>query len=305
MFKPASVTRVSGKTGELRFENIIEAVEAGRQYQGYCLLGYKTDQGAIRNNGRPGSKGGPDQIRKELNRLYYHLPEAIVYDGGDIIDEGEELEVLQEELRQRILTLEGQGLKVILLGGDHSLAWPQYQAISQLTEAEDLSIINFDAHFDMRANAICNSGTSFHQILKDRQAKGLPFEYRVLGVSPYTNSAKLFQLARQEKVWMQYFDDFNLPEIRRITDESQEIMLNICMDVVGSATAPGVSAVDPLGLSGLQVYQGLKIIAGSGKVRGFALAETAPEQEDGDLTARLAARYVVAYLNACEGMARL
>lgn len=294
MFYQSKAKAKPGPKGELKFEHTLQGVPEGKKGCGFALLGYCTHQGAVRNSGQPGSEQGPDRIRQELSRLYVHIPEGILLDGGDVVDEGEELEVLQKELQDRMTQLLDWGYDVILIGGDHSIAWPQYQALS--SKLGVFTIINFDAHFDMRDNSQRNSGTSFYQILQERKNKGKPFDYNVIGLSPYTNSAKLFQLAKEEKVWYQYFDEFDVKEIKKVSKRSDHLMVNICMDVVGSATAPGVSAQDPLGLSGTQVLQGLKLLVSTGKVRSLAIAETAPQQEEGSATARLAARYVLAYV---------
>lgn len=288
--------------GERRYGDILEAYDPDKAITGksFALVGYATHQGAVRNDGRGGSGKGPDRIRQEFSRLYVHH-EAAVYDGGTVADQGEPLEVLQEELRLRVEELQAKGLTVIVLGGDHSLAWPHYQAVAEGFGEAELSILNLDAHFDMRDNPQANSGTSFYQILQRRKKQGLPFVCQVIGISEYTNSRKLFDLAYQERVRYQLFDEMDLDEIRFFILRSSHLYLNVCMDVISSGIAPGVSAADPLGLSAREVYEIIKIAARSGKVKGFGIAETAPAHDEDNSTAKLAARYAAAFIQYSMG----
>lgn len=289
-------------SGESRYGDILSAYDPTTAVAGkaFALVGYATDQGALRNNGRGGAGKGPERIRQELARLYVHH-KASVYDGGTIADRGEPLEVLQEELRQRVSELEARGLRVIVLGGDHSLAWPYYQAVAEGFGEDGLSVLNVDAHFDMRDHPQANSGTSFYQILQHRKSLGLPFRCQVIGISEYTNSRKLFDLASREGVRYQLFDELDLNEIRSFIERSAHLYLNVCMDVISSGIAPGVSAADPLGLSAKEVYEIIKFAALSGKVRGLGIAETAPAHDEDNSTAMLAARYAASFMEYSKG----
>ena len=69
------------------------------------------------------------------------------------------------------------------------------------------------------------------------------------------------------------------------------------MDVFSSSIAPGVSAPQACGLQTWHVIPLLRLIAQSGKVLSFDIAELAPPYDRDKQTASLAARLLWEYLH--------
>ncbi|MBP2665364.1 MAG: Formimidoylglutamase, partial [Firmicutes bacterium] len=69
---------------------------------------------------------------------------------------------------------------------------------------------------------------------------------------------------------------------------TKNVYLTLCADVFASAYAPGVSAIQPLGLNPEQVNKMIKYILRSGKVSGFDIAEILPRFDQDRTTASLA-----------------
>ena len=106
-------------------------------------------------------------------------------------------------------------------------------------------MINIDAHFDTRAEQQSTSGTSFRQILEEDENTG----YLVLGIAQGGNTQSLFDYAKEKKIDYVFADELLShvsPTIKdmieRFIHEHDVIMFTICMDVIDSAFAPGVSA---------------------------------------------------------------
>jgi formiminoglutamase len=76
------------------------------------------------------------------------------------------------------------------------------------------------------------------------------------------------------------------------------IYVTICADVFSSAFAPGVSAPQPFGLHPETVLRLLKHVLASDKVVSFDFAEVSPRFDSDDNTAKLAAVFVYALVNA-------
>src|SRR5690554_1547974 len=62
------------------------------------VVGFPCDEGVRRNLGRIGAAEGPKQLRKACCNLPVHNPDQFILDFGDIIIDGDSLEVHQKKL---------------------------------------------------------------------------------------------------------------------------------------------------------------------------------------------------------------
>lgn len=304
------VDAADGAAG-LRWHQIVEPWRAGA-VQGVALLGFASDEGVRRNDGRAGAAEGPQALRRMLANLPVHSRFAL-YDAGDVVCEGGALEAAQQAYAERAAMLLDEGQLVVGLGGGHEIAWASYLALvrSRALQAAGakLGILNFDAHFDLRKDARSTSGTPFLQALDHAAASGLAVEYRCLGVSESSNTRALFERARERGVDFRRDDeltllalDARLAELADWLRTVDDLYLTVCLDVLPAAVAPGVSAPAARGVA-LEVLEPLiALAAGSGKLRLADVAELCPPQDIDGRSARVAARIawrvVQAYLDA-------
>lgn len=136
------------------------------------------------------------------------------------------------------------------LGGGHEVAWASFQGLAgylqnhQPQSKPKIGIINFDAHFDLRAfhsqqaEVKPSSGTPFNQIQHFCQQSGWDFHYACLGVSRASNTKALFERADQLNVW--YVEDkdlgvlnldYHLTELQHFIDGCDYLYLTIDLDV--------------------------------------------------------------------------
>ncbi len=266
-----------------------------------CFLGYCIDEGVIRNQGRPGSKDGPDEIRKYCaNHAWHHDQENPgLVDGGNIYCEEGKLEDSQEEFAVKIGHLLQKGIFPVTFGGGHDIAWADFLGMQRAhgKSLKKTGIISYDAHFDLREPARGpNSGTAFYQMAEWCRKKNLPFNYLCLGIQPQSNTRLLFDRAGELNVTFLpagAMTSGNLPNIlnaiNNLAKEVDEIYLTICLDVFDSSVAPGVSAPSVAGLSAGFVAEIIHRIMETGKVVVCSIAELNPLYDTDNKTARLAA----------------
>jgi formiminoglutamase len=275
-----------------------------KNQKGIVMLGFCSDEGIKRNEGRPGAKEGPLKLREQLANLPYHSNKILI-DVGNILCHDGELELAQEQFGSLLHYIQQQGYKTIALGGGHEIAWAHFLGLK--LHHQRLGIINFDAHFDLRPpkeNRYGTSGSSFHQIADYCHQANLPFDYCCIGIQTLGNTQNLFAKAQQLKTayltaeqinteslaWqIAFLDDFLL--------RHDYIYLTICLDVFAECFAPGVSAPQALGLNPWQALPLLKYILETGKVLSFDVAELSPPLDPGQKTARLAANLVAKLLD--------
>ncbi|WP_336152319.1 arginase family protein, partial [Acinetobacter sp. 99] len=88
----------------------------------YALIGFSSDEGVKRNKGRLGAADAPDSIRAQLANLPVHQPVTIT-DIGTVVCDGSKLEQAQAELAEQVERSLKQGMKPIVLGGGHEVAF--------------------------------------------------------------------------------------------------------------------------------------------------------------------------------------
>jgi formiminoglutamase len=148
-------------------------------------------------------------------------------------------------------------------------------------------------------NNLSNSGTSFYQIAQHCLEHQWPFHYLCIGIQKENNSAGLFQTAREHNAkWIEASDVhmIRLKELKRqinqFLDSVGYVYLSFCLDVFHASVAPGVSAVNPLGLYSDIVMNLTKHIFQSSKVICMDIAELNPLYDIDSRTARLAASLI-------------
>ena len=297
--------RVDQGTKAIRYHQCVKLVDLASktsittEKKNIAIVGFKSDEGVRRNKGRPGAYDGPDTFRKKLGSLSFHESSKIdIYDFGNICVDDGDLEKGQTALADLLFTLREKGFTPFVIGGGHEVSWGHYQGLAKSRLVEDLQIINFDAHFDLRPkdkNGMGSSGTPFKQISEYCEEKSLDFNYSCYGIQEISNHGGLFETARKLKVEYILAEEFAtdtdklMTQIKKDVSKAESIYMTICLDVFADYVAPGVSARTALGLVPMQVLALLKYIVESGKLVAFDIAELSPVHDKDDKTASLAA----------------
>lgn len=309
--------RIDAEDGErgLRWHQLVEPWDEDSR-GGVTLLGFASDEGVRRNQGRVGAKEGPRALRRALAPLAWHgaIPQAApLRDAGDVACDDGDLERAQRELGARVAALRSAGAFPMLLGGGHEIAWGSFQGLLPGLERDRVldrfGIVNFDAHFDLRLPpraGVSTSGTPFRQIHGALEARGAPFHYLCLGISPASNTAALYDAARSVKARWIEDDALAWPDlaaafarIDEFIDGLDVLQLSVCLDAFPASAAPGVSAP---AARGLPVDVGFALLghllrrcrhgAPEGRIRLAEVAELCPPLDPDGRTARLAGRIV-------------
>lgn len=272
------------------------------------LIGYACDAGVRRNQGRIGAAEGPTVLRQYLANLPAHQI-RVIFDAGDVLCVDDALESCQESLAQVVHQQLDLMAFPIVLGGGHDVAWGSWQGLQRHLraqgQAQDVLILNLDAHFDLRTTRPGNSGTPFDQIAQACQAAGQSFQYACLGVSPLSNTAALFQHASALDVT--WIEDIHMQErhlatcldqVTSLLNKVTHVYLTIDLDVLPAAVMPAVSAPASCGVP-FSVIEAIVIaVKQSGKLRLADLAEFNPKFDQDGHGARCAARLVYRLLAA-------
>ncbi|MET3369601.1 UNVERIFIED_CONTAM: formiminoglutamase [Jeotgalibacillus campisalis] len=261
------------------------------------VLGFCSDAGVLRNQGRVGAAAAPAAIRSALGPLAFHL-DRDVFDAGDVVVEDDSLETGQERAGRSIAGLLDAGNLTVVLGGGHETAFASYLGVagSAAVRGKRLGVLNLDAHFDLRDEPTPSSGTPFLQMAHAEAAAGRELHYAVVGISEPNNTRTLFNTA--QRLGVKYLLD------EQCTPEAVEVFvadflagvdvlyLTIDLDVMPASVAPGVSAPAAYGVPLPVISAVCRQVADSGKLLHLDVAELNPEFDIDSRTAKVAARLI-------------
>ena len=134
MYKPANMSLWQGRVDEfegeagLRWHQLIKPFQPGA-VPGVAIIGFASDEGVKRNQGRPGASQGPVAARGMLANLPSRLSRP-AYDAGDIICNGEQLEFAQLTLACQVEMLLAARHFPLVIGGGHEVAWGQFSLLA-------------------------------------------------------------------------------------------------------------------------------------------------------------------------------
>ena len=259
-----------------------------------ALLGIPDDTGVELNHGRPGAKHGPHALRQALARYGAAAPMdespdrpayPRVFDAGDVII-GQTLDETHARITEATEALLEMGLFPIAIGGGHDCTFPFVRAVARvLRGGGPLTGVYFDAHLDVRPEP--GSGMSFRSLLEGGFAKRLI----CAGLDPMSNTREHLEYFHSRGCMARAFEPRDWPD-----DERQFVSLD--MDVLDMAYAPGVSAMNPCGMTPGQVGAYIDAAGRNERVKCFDIMELSPPHDEGGRTARLATHLLLRFLRA-------
>ncbi|MEZ2391146.1 formimidoylglutamase [bacterium RCC_150] len=262
------------------------------------VVGFGSDEGVRRNQGRVGASAAPREIRNALGPLAFHLARE-VFDAGDVVVEDGSLEAAQGRAGCLISETLDDGCLTVLLGGGHETAFASYLGVAgseAVRSGKRLGVLNLDAHFDLRDDPVPSSGTPFLQMALAEAAAGRELNYAVVGISEPNNTRTLFDTAERLGVKYLLDEDCSAEGVHAFVESFlagvDVLYLTIDLDVLPASTAPGVSAPAAYGVPLPVISAVCRQVAASGKLIHLDVAELNPEFDIDSRTAKVAARLV-------------
>ncbi|WP_302821654.1 formimidoylglutamase [Fusobacterium ulcerans] len=279
---------------DLRIWQIVKPFDDVSKEYGICFVGYDTDDGIKRNQGRIGAEKGSNAIRKAI-QSFPIVENLKIYDYQNL--KNKVLEEAQKEYSLKISNVIKKGIFPIGLGGGHDIAFASYSGIRKAYPDKKIGIVNFDTHLDMRPyDSGATSGTSFKQILDgDKNIK-----YSIVGFKKQGNTKRLIDTAKNYNVLILDEEDdekFINDELKKYLADADILYVTFCMDVFNASDAPGVSAPTIMGLDPKKGKRILRKIMDTGKVVCIDFAEVNPEYDIDSRTAKLAGSLIYDIMN--------
>ncbi len=259
---------------------------------------------------RSGARFGPRAIREQSMLLWgYNNPLGVapfktlkVIDYGDVEVVPVDVLATHGAVNVEVSQIIKENVKVIALGGDHSIALPLLQAHAR--KYGRLAVIHFDAHPDTWDTEFgqqkFSHGTPFRRAIEQRLID--TSAYLQIGIRGPTSGKQDYEEALALGARMITIDEAMglglariLKEIKdRVADKPVYITLDI--DSIDPAFAPGTGTPEVGGFSSYQVLQLLRGLKGLNIVGGD-LVEVSPPYDHSNITSILASNLVFEYLS--------
>lgn len=259
---------------------------------------------------RSGTRFGPRAIREQSLLLWgYNNALAVapfkaqkVIDYGDVDVAPPDVLATHAAINAEVGDIVKEGVKVIALGGDHSIALPLLRAHHR--KYGPLAVIHFDAHPDTWDTEFggqkFSHGTPFRRAIEEQLID--TSAYLQIGIRGPTSGRQDYEDALALGARMITIDDAlrlgpggMLDEIRsRVGGKPAYLTFDI--DAIDPAFAPGTGTPEVGGFSSYQILQVLRGLKGLNLV-GFDLVEVSPPFDPSNITAILAANIVFEFLS--------
>jgi agmatinase len=283
------------------------------------ILGAPFDGGTSH---RPGTRFGPQYIRQSCYlpqdgsrpslalRVDGLRDDLTVVDAGDVEMYSGDAERSVRDLQEAVYAVTSGGAIPLILGGDHTIAWPDAAGVAQHLGQGRVSMIHFDAHADtgdIEFGSLVGHGQPMRRLIESGALRGDRFLQ--LGLRGYWPGPETLS-------WMaeQGMRSYEMTEIveRGLTeclteaftiasDECDGVFLSVDIDVCDPGHAPGTGTPEPGGLTARQLLDAVRRIAYELPVVGVDIVEVSPPYDHAEITSFLANRVVLEVLS---GIAR-
>jgi agmatinase len=266
---------------------------------------------------RAGARFGPQMIRTtdylphdssrpHLALRVDPLMEMRVLDAGDIEMPGVEGRAPLDALERAVQVVAEAGALPLVLGGDHTITWPDVTGVARAKGWGRVSVIHFDAHADtgeIQFGSLIGHGLPMRRLIESGACRGDRFlQIGLRGYWPEPPTLKWMAEQGMRSFEMhevvQRGLDAVLEEAFTIAvDDCDGVFVSVDVDVVDPGMAPGTGTPEPGGLTGRQLLDAVRRIAIELPVVGIDVVEVAPPYDSAEITAFLANRVVLEMLS--------
>lgn len=267
---------------------------------------------------RPGARYGPAAIRRGdyfgAHASRPHLPTAIdpfqqlrIVDVGDFVLPLGYMEESVATIRAGVTRIAAQGAVPLVLGGDHTITFPNAGAVADVHGYGEFALVHFDAHADTgdtQHGQLLGHATPMRRLIESGAVPGHRFVQ--IGLRGYWPPPDVVEWMREQDMRTYMMTEILDRGLGRVVDEALEhalsgvskAFISVDIDVVDPGMAPGTGTPEPGGLTSRELLHTLRRIARELNVIGADVVEVSPPYDGpGEITSILANRVVLEILN--------
>lgn len=230
-----------------------------------------------------------------------------VVDAGDVEMYSGDIEVALPALEAEVEKVARAGKIPVVLGGDHSIAYPDAKGVANVLGHGRVSMLHFDAHADtgnIEFGSLWGHGQPMRRLIESKALRGDRFlQIGLRGYWPPPDTLDWMAVHKMRSYEMTEIGRRGLDECLTeafviATDECDGVFLSVDIDVCDPGHAPGTGTPEPGGLSARELLDSVRRICLELPVVGMDVVEVSPPYDHADITAALANRVVLEALSA-------
>jgi agmatinase len=267
---------------------------------------------------RPGTRFGPmairttdylghDGSRPSLALRTDGLVDLRVMDAGDVEMTPGDIEAALGALESAVEKVARAGAIPVVLGGDHSIAFPDAKGVANVVGHGRVSMLHFDAHADtgdIEFGSLWGHGQPMRRLIESGALRGdrfLQIGLRGYWPPPATLAWMAVQSMRSyemTEIGRRGLDECLTEAFEIATDECDGVFVSVDIDVCDPGHAPGTGTPEPGGLSARELLDAVRRICLELPVVGVDVVEVSPPYDWAEITVALANRVVLESLSA-------
>jgi len=267
---------------------------------------------------RSGARFGPQAIRMtdylahdgsrpSLALRIDGLADMRVVDAGDVEMFSGDAATACAALEREVEKVAAAGAIPVILGGDHTVTWPDVTAVARARGWGRVSVIHFDAHADtgdIEFGSLIGHGQPMRRLIESGAARGDRFLQ--IGLRGYWPPPEVLDWMAEHGMRSYEMTEIVHRGLSTCLTEAFEIAMDDCdgvflsvdIDVCDPAHAPGTGTPEPGGLSARELLDAVRRICLELPVVGMDVVEVSPPFDHADITAALGNRVVLEALSA-------
>jgi guanidinobutyrase len=271
-----------------------------------AIVGAPLDMGSYYR----GQRFGPQAMRNEggaggndMNTMVNPSKELNIVDYGDIAIDNMSTERSMRHVRERVAEIARTGALPFIVGGDHSLEYPNIAGLADVHGKGSFGVIHFDAHFDagMEGPHFITHGQPVYRAVKEGHVIARNFiQIGLRGPWPSAdgfewmrnNGMRYHTMAEIEKRGWAVVMERALSEAR---EGGKKIFISFDVDVLDPAFIPGTGTPVPGGLTMREAMPIVRRLCAENDLVGFEIVELDPLL-DSSYRSALNANYI---MHAC------
>lgn len=251
-----------------------------------------------------------DGSRPSLAMRVDALRDVRVVDAGDVMMFSGDAARSCASLESVVQRVAESGAIPLVLGGDHTITWPNVTGVARARGWGCVAVIHFDAHADtgdIEFGSLIGHGQPMRRLIESGAVRGDRFfQVGLRGYWPGPETLAWMAQQGMRSYEMTEIVERGLDECLSETfatalDDCDAVFLSVDIDVCDPGHAPGTGTPEPGGLSARQLLDAVRRICYELPVVGLDVVEVAPPFDHADITVLLGNRVV---LEALSGIAR-
>lgn len=220
--------------------------------------------------------------------------------SGDAVKSCASLEVVIEKIATA-------GAIPLVLGGDHTITWPDATGVSRARGWGKIALIHFDAHADtgdITFGSLIGHGQPMRRLIESGAVRGDRFfQIGLRGYWPEDETldwmaAQGMRSYEMSEITSRGFDVCLEEVLQTALADCDGIFLSVDIDVCDPGHAPGTGTPEPGGLTSRELLDAVRRICYVAPVVGMDVVEVAPGYDHAEITVLLANRVVLEAISA-------